>query len=260
MTEVLLVVLGAAIAKLTELGFDAYKRRALERTTPTLARLDDVLRWGWTGDELLKHLVAFDRKVVGDQLTDEREGTVPQWAPVFTAHPDTWVLLTRGPKRIVGYWHFAALKDEPFQRAKSGDLQDSEITVGTVDPLDIPGTYNLYFTLLGCLPDYPGGGAKLIEAFYHQLEMLADRGVFFREICANAMTKDGTRICEGLGMARIGSHKDFGTVYSLPMHPWPTRLRHKRWNDVAERYKHVLSENIAAQQHVAGDAQESARA
>jgi hypothetical protein len=247
MTELLLVVLGAAIAKLTEMAFDAYKRRALERATPTLARLDDVLKWGWTGSDLLTHLIAFDRKVIGDELNEQREGTVPQWAPVFTAHPETWVLLTKGPKHIVGYWHFAALKDDQFRRAKTGDLQDSEITLDTIDPIDVPGIYNLYFTLLGRLPDCPGGGGILIESFYNQIEALTTRGVFFREICANAMTKDGARICEGLGMTQLCAHKDFGTVYWLSMQPWPARLRHKRWSEVAEAYDSALNMQITQQ-------------
>jgi hypothetical protein len=240
MMEIFLVVLGAAIAKIVELGIDKYRRHSLERATTSLAGLNDVIRWGWTGNDLLKHLIAFDRKIIGNQLTDEREGTIPQWAPVFTAHPETWTLVIAGPKQIVGYWHFAALNNKSFQRAKTGELQDSEITLSTVDALDIPGTYNLYFTLLGRLPEYPEAGGKLIEAFYERLEMLANRGVFFREICANAMTKDGTRICEGVGMARTGAHQDFGTIYSLPMHPWPSRLKYKRWSDVAEQYDRAL--------------------
>lgn len=245
MIEVVLVISGAVAAKLAEIGLDAYRRRRAERTTPTLARLEDVLRWGWDGKALLRRLITLDRQVIGDALTDEREGTVEQWAPVFMAHPETWVLLTTGPKQIVGYWDIAALHDQQFQRAKSGELLDSEITLDTVAPLDVPGTYNLYFVLLGVLPDCPGGGAKLIEAFFDQLEALADRGIFFREVCANAFTKDGKRICEGFGMTLLGPHKDFGTVYHLPLDPWPARLRHKRWHEVAEHYKHAFSNATA---------------
>lgn len=241
MNEILLVVAGAVLAKLAEIAVDALRRSRAERATPTLARLDDVLRWGWDGRALLKRLIALDRQIVGDALTDEREGTVDQWAPVFVAHPETWVLLTTGPKQIVGYWDIAALRDAEFERAKAGELLDSEITIDTVEPLDVPGIYNLYFVLLGVLPDAPGGGAKLIESFFDQLEALADRGIFFREVCANAFTKDGKRICEGFGMSSLGPHKDFGTVYHLPLNPWPTRLRHKRWQELAEHYKHVFS-------------------
>jgi hypothetical protein len=171
---------------------DSCTRRSSERLS--FARLDDVSRWGWTGEQLLKQLIAFDRKVVGHELTEERQGTVPQWAPVFLNHPETWALLTRGPKNIIGYWHFAALNDDEFARLKAGELQESEITLDSLESLDTPGIYNLYFTLLGSLPEYPGAGARLMYAFYHQLETLARKGIYFREICANVFTEDGRRI------------------------------------------------------------------
>ncbi len=244
MTEVLLVVLGAVLAKLSEIGLDSFRRYRIARVTPSLARLDDVLHWGWDGPELLRNLIAFDRRIVGEVLTDEREGTVQQWAPLFTLYPESWILLTMGPKRIIGYWHFAALSDEYFQRAKTGDLLDSEITVASVQPIDVPGVYNLYFVLIAVNTECPGAGAKLIDAFFDQLEALAARGIIFREICTNAMTKDGKRLCEGFGMTPLGPNKDFGTVYSLPLHPWPPRLTFKRWLSLAEQYKRILEAEL----------------
>lgn len=225
------------------LATDSIERRSTERLS--FARLDDVWRWGWTGEELLKRLIAFDRQVVGHHLTEERQGTVPQWAPVFLNHPETWALLTRGPKNIIGYWHFAALNDEEFARLKCGELQESEITLDSVEALDTPGVYNLYFTLLGSLPDCPGGGARLMNAFYNQLDTLSKQGVFFREICANVFTDDGRRICEGIGMERLCDHQDFGIVYSLPMEPWPMRYKQKRWDDMSARYLKALSRDVS---------------
>lgn len=249
-TIIVSAVIGGSITKLTELWVESVNRRNAARATPTLAKLDDVLRWGWDGKALLRRLIALDQRVVGgeltetgEKLTEEREGTVKQWAPVFMAHPESWVLLTVGPKQIIGYWDIAALRDEHFKRAKAGELLDSEITLDTVEPLDLPGVYNLYFVLLGVLPEYPGAGAKLIDAFYDHLEALATRGVFFREVCANAFTKHGKRICTGLGMTFVGPHKDFGEVYCLPLYPWPKRLRHKRWQELSQLYERALNEN-----------------
>jgi hypothetical protein len=229
---------GAAISKITEHVYESYKRREAEKAIPRLATMDDVLQWGWTGETLLTKLIDLDRRLIGDSLTDEIEGTVDQWAPVFMAHPETWVLLTTGPKNIVGYWHFVALRDEVFQRALSGELQESQITLDSVVPLDVPGVYNLYFTLLGVLPTCPGGGSRLIEAFYTRLEELAHRGVIFRGVGTNAATKDGTRICDGFGMKALGPNKVFGTIYHMSFIPWPERLRFKRWDTLRSYYEH----------------------
>lgn len=126
--------------------------------------------------------------------------------------------------------------DNQFRRAKDGELLDSEITSDTLEPIDVPGIYNLYFTLLGVLPQFPKGGPKLIDAFFDHLLSLAERCVFFREACANAFTKDGKRICEGFGMTPIASHRDFGVVYLLSLNPWPEKLRHKRWEELCRLY------------------------
>lgn len=221
---------------------DFHERRSPERLS--FARLSDVRSWGWTGEELLKTLIAFDREVVGQHLTEERQGTAPQWAPVFLNHPETWALLTRGPRNIIGYWHFAALNNEEFARLKAGDLQESEITLDSLEPLDTPGVYNLYFTLLGTLPDCAGGGARLMYAFYQQLEELAKKGVYFREICANVFTDDGRRICEASGMQRLRDHKDYGVIYSMPMDPWPERFRNKRWDAMAKSYQRAMGQDV----------------
>jgi len=232
---------------------ETYRERQAKCTRPTFARLDEVTKWGWSGEALLKHLIAFDRNIIGETLNDEREGTVPQWTPVFMAHPETWALLTTGPKNVVGYWHFVALRDEPFRRAKAGELLDSEITIDAVEPIDKPGIYNLYVVLIGALPSCPQAGLMLIDTFLKKLQELAGRGVFFREFCANVFTNDGKRICEGLTMTPVAQNRDFGTVYLFkPFNPWPERLRHKRWQEVRQQYEYVAQVSAAQQGAPAG--------
>ena len=245
MYEIILVIVGAVMAKLAEYALDAYRRRKTEAASPTVTGIEDVLRWGWDGEALLRRLIALDRSLIGDCLTAEREGTVAQWAPVFMAHPEMWILLTTGPKQIVGYWQLAALDDNTFGRALTGELLDSEITLDTVEPIDVPGIYNLYIVLLGVSPDCPNGLLKLIDAFKDRIESLARRGIFFRAVCANAFTKDGKHLCEGFGMIEIGPHKDFGTVYYLPLYPWPKRLVYKRWQEVKDHYEQAFSDELA---------------
>lgn len=243
MKDALLVVVGAVLAKLAELLVDAIRKRRSRTSTARIASVEDVVEWGWSGEELLERLIALDHKLIGASLNEEREGTVAQWAPVFMTHSESWKLLVLRPKKIVGYWAVAALKDGHYARALSGELLDSEITTDTIDPLDIPGTYNLYFVLLGVLPNIPRGGEKLVDSFFHELEQLALRGVFFKSICANAFTKDGVRVCDGFGMVKIGDHKDFGVVYWMPMYPWPKKLMHRRWETLRKMYEDFFNLN-----------------
>ncbi|SKA98525.1 hypothetical protein SAMN02745166_02782 [Prosthecobacter debontii] len=253
MNDIILLIIGAtvggAITKLTELWVESIKRRNEVKSRPVISRIEDVLTWRWDGKALLKRLIEQDRDLIGEELTPLREGTVEQWAPVFMAHPDGWALLTAGPKNIVGYWSIVALNDDHYALAKAGELFDSQIKTDTVVPFDFPGVYNAYFSHLGVLPGYRPHRRKLIEAFYENLEQLASKGVFFREICANAFSDEGIEICKGF-MTYIGPHKDFGHVYSLPLFPWPKRLQHKRWHELERLYQKAYQEHKNEAEHV----------
>ena len=231
------ILLTAAGTKAAEYAIEWFKKRKLERQAPTLVRAEDVAAWGWSGERLLKELIKLDKKLLGDSLNEEREGTVAQWAPVFMAHTDGWILLATSDRQIIGYFSFFALKDDAYQKAESGILLDSEVTTAATNALDVPGVYKAYFILLGALPEYPRAGARLLEAFFDQLEGLARHGVLFEEMLANAFTPDGKRICEGFGMTKVCDHRDFGEVYRLRLNPWPERLSFKRWAELKALYE-----------------------
>jgi hypothetical protein len=237
MPQILLVIVGAILGKLTEKLFEAFAKRRQRQFATSIAGPEDVSAWKWNGVKLLTKLIELDKRLIGDSLTDSREGTAKQWASIFVHHPHSWALLVNGPKHIVGYWHFAPLRDEVFAKAKSGDLLDSEILFDTVETLDVPGHYNLYFVLIGILPEHQVGFGKLIDEFFSRIESLAERGIFFREVCANAFTRQGKRLCEGFGMEKVCDHHEFGVVYLTALAPWPHALRHKRWENLAEMYE-----------------------
>jgi len=170
-------------------------------------------------------------------LNSQREGTVAQWAPVFMAHTEGWVLLATSDKRIVGYFSFFALNERAYRKAETGALLDSEVTIEATIPLDTPGVYKAYFVLLAALPEFPRAGARLLDAFFDQLEALARRGVLFEEMLANAYTPDGKRICKGFGMEKVCDRRDFGEVYRLRLNPWPESLCFKRWTQLKALYE-----------------------
>ena len=212
----------------------------------SIARCEDVKNWGWTGYDLLTVLIQLDRKIVGSVLDDERrEGTIDQWAPVFMDHPETWALIIKKPKEIVGYWSFSVLDSALFKKVKSGKLQDSEITSEKVVPLnDTPGIYNMYITMIGKDSEYDSGNVMLMYSFYDNLKYLADNGIFFREICANAITKEGKKLSQDIGMSKICDHYDSdlgGAIYSIKMCPFPPKFRFRRnWLELSKRYEVAL--------------------
>jgi hypothetical protein len=237
MLEIIILLLGAAIGKATEQVIVWYINARNPNKIPRLLKIDDIVAWGWRGERLLRDLIRIDKILLGNTLTTEaREGTVSQWAPVFMKHTEGWAILAVR-KKIVGYFSFFALSEEAFLKAKEGKLLDCEVTIENTIALDTPGNYKAYFVLLAAFPEFPRAGVRLIDAFFDQLENLAERGVLFEEMIANAFTPSGKRICEGFGMEKVCNHADFGEIFSIRFNPWPTRLDYKKWASLKALYE-----------------------
>jgi GNAT superfamily N-acetyltransferase len=246
---VTILAIGGSIGSIAS-GFVAfkqlvrYRRRSRRSGMLRLASQDDVLAWGnsWhSGRKLLRRLIALEKRILGSTLNRQREGTTEQWAPVFMHNPDSYSLLVVNRNQIVGYWGFAVLPKEQFDRAKAGVLLDSEITKDKIVPLDCPDEYLLYFVLIAVEEKHRSkGGGMLIRAFLNRLEVLArERRIFFREICANAFTKDGRRLCENFGMNYLREHTDFGQVFHRSLAgEWPSTLKDEPVAHLYRRYFH----------------------
>jgi hypothetical protein len=249
MNAIMLGLIGAAataiVAEGSRFALEALKKRKSRSLSLAVKKCADVIAWGWSGERLLKRLVELDYKLLGDILDKSREGTPKQWAPVFMENPHTWVLITKGDRNIVGYWHFAPLSDKLYAKVKSGELLDSEVIASEIQPLDIPGFYNIYFTMIGH-NNIHLALHNLIDAFYKTMEDLATRGVFFRELSANALTENGARLCIGFGMKKAADHVDIGEVYSTPLDPWPKKLDIARLSNLKSMYAKAFKEARSA--------------
>jgi hypothetical protein len=182
----------------------------------TIADIDDVISWGWDGNKLLDELIKLDYQTI-DQLTQEHEGEIAQWAPVFMDHPDTWRLLTAGPEKIVGYWHFVPLFSSEFDLAMSGRLKDSQITTDLVRVLELPGWYDIYFVSICAQPLYRRTTRMrpLFRSFFDVVLDLGLEGVRIRRVCTNAYTRSGEALCKDLGFRLEQKHSEKGNIYSL---------------------------------------------
>lgn len=178
------------------------------------ADINSVLAAGWDSHELLRRLISLDYSLF-EGLEPRYEGDVDQWAPVFFDHPDTWRLLVTADREIVGYWHFAPLFPEDYNRACRGLLLDSEITADRVQAFELPGVYDVYFVSFGLLPEYRRGNA--FAAMFASLEKvlfdLAMNDIYIGRVCANAFTLGGRSLCRSLGMRQIASHSSHGHIY-----------------------------------------------
>jgi len=210
---------------------------AAEAPDLSIASVDDVLAWGWDGRQLLDALISLDHETI-EGMTDIDEGRTEQWAPVFMDHPETWRLITDGPGSIAGYWHFVPLFEEEFARAKDGLLNDSEVTTDKVRLFELPGEYDMYVTIFCLKPRFrrPLAVTKLFDSFLDMLTLLARQGVFFREICANAYSANGVKLCRHFGMAPHKDHSSRGVIYTRRFYPFPPQDIFTRHPDLGAVY------------------------
>lgn len=183
-----------------------------------VAGVGDVLDWGWTGEKLLEEFIALDYATL-EGLTPAHEGSPRQWAPVFMNHPETWRMLVSAPGEIRGYWHFAPLFPEDYERARTGKLLDSEITADRIRMFELPGEYEIYFVQL-CMHQrfrHPAHVRQLFRSIFDVLEELGDQGIFVRQLCANAYTDIGRAICKSCNLALLCEHAEHGTIFGSPI-------------------------------------------
>ncbi len=183
-----------------------------------VADISVVASWGWSGEELLKHLIDLDYLFFQD-LTDSHEGHAVQWAPVFMDHPETWRLVITPGNEIIGYWHFVPLFEDAYEQARSGELLDSLITTDKVMVFEFPGDYDIYFVSIGLLPQYRRTKAfkLLLHSLFDVLLALARDGIFIRRVCANAYTDSGIAMCKTFAMTNERRHRERGEVYEATM-------------------------------------------
>ena len=203
---------------------------------PALSVADDIIisSWGWNEGKLFDKLMEIRNETI-DGLISGYKGSSSQLLPMFKAHPDTWRLLLDEAQNIVGFWHFLPLSEEKFKICKDGKLVDDEIIPDDVRNLGKPGLYDIYivstctkfqycripgefhffnpYDVIQELPHKPGSNF-LMDSMFKQIAELAHRGIFIRELCANAFTRSAIEACERFGLKYLKEHEAHGKIYA----------------------------------------------
>lgn len=181
----------------------------------------DVREWDeWHGDgvALMRDIIQLDITWNPEWEGYQREfGTPEQWAQLCTKHPDMWQLIVGRDRKVVGHWHFLTLFDEEFARVKAGKWSERLLGESMVQPLVLPGVYNLYVVIIATAPDHRPPrkeGMLVFDSLLMTMERLAEGGFFFGEVCANAYTPDGAALCKNFSLTEVGGHRAKGRIWS----------------------------------------------
>jgi hypothetical protein len=203
-----------------------------------VAGIQDVLAWGWNIQMLMDELIRLDYLTIPG-LSIAHEGDTAQWAPVFLNQPDTWRLLITKPKNIIGYWHFAPLRPDDYAAAERGELLDSQITIDKVNFFGAPGCYDIYFSQICMHPRFRKMRSiqLLFISIFQVIDDLSRRGIFVRNICANAYTDIGHTVCRYFRLVFLCKHLEHGMIYGGPIRNLVEHRIAEDFPEMLQRYK-----------------------
>ncbi len=224
-----------AVAMVQAIGrSDDGQQRARLRRTPSadMLRIEGpgyLQRCDMAYADLLERLIELDYDSIGEisDMDVAYEGTVEQWAPIFRAHPESWRLLTKGD-RIVGYWHFLALRADRMAQARAGRLLDGDLALQDVVRFDAPGSYSVYMAMIVCEPKYRFGHAfnLLFNSIFEAIELLATKQIFIDDIVFAAWTPMSVRMAERLAFQKVAVlHPAGGPAPKPPVDIFQANLR-----------------------------------
>lgn len=146
-------------------------------------------------------------------MPEEHKGSFEQWDKLKRIQPDNFKILLDGSE-MIGFWDFLALFDDSFEKAKKGELVDSELT-SDITPYMFPGTYNIYVTSVMLQESYRKNLTlqKLLFSMLETFEEYALNGIFINEICTWAYSEDGISLSKSLGLKYKTKHKEHGQIY-----------------------------------------------
>jgi len=179
-----------------------------------IVNMDELLKMGWSIEDMVNAGINLDYETI-DDITEEHNGNFEQWLDVSKSNADSIRWLLDDKNNVIGYWHFTALFDKTFIKAKNGQLLDSEITCHEI-PLLLPGTYNIYFIGICLKEEYRRKTmtfGRLLFSIIEVIEEMAKKKVFINEICALAYTDNGIQLCKSIGLKYLRDHIEHGKIY-----------------------------------------------
>lgn len=123
---------------------------------------------------------------------------------------NSWTVFLNEENKIAAYWIFIALKEDSYNRIKTGTVNEMDISLEDVRFIDMPGRYKGYLLLSGTIEQCrtPKVVKTLYSSWLNYIETLAENEIFFDEISSMVGSAAGNSSLQNIGMN-----------LSLPMNP-----------------------------------------
>lgn len=124
--------------------------------------------------------------------------------------------------KLVGFFNTLPVNDFLYKEISSGDFDDTKFEIKDICQYNTRGIYNLYLCSFCIHPAYKATSTFVIiyRAFIDFLIKLAtERGIYFGKLIADAVTPDGVKLCEYIGMKEIVTSTHNLSVYEISLIP-----------------------------------------
>lgn len=175
--------------------------------------LGDLHHLNWNVQDLLLRIRELDRSLYSQSC--QAMGSLRQWLPVFSQHPETWRAIVSEGRDLAAYWQTAAVHEDLYRALKSGAASETDLSASSYVKLTEPGIHNLYFVSVCVNPAFRGAETNLalIDSFFSVMNRLSEKGVFLKEITCSVCSPDGEQICRTFRLDYLRDNV-IGKVYS----------------------------------------------
>lgn len=124
--------------------------------------------------------------------------------------------------KLIGFFNTLPITDDLFEKIKSGDFDDTNLSLEKIRQYDIPGFYKLYLCSFCIHPAYNTTTAfRIIYTNFVDflLNLATEHEIFISDIIADGVTLKGASLCESIGMSRIKLTTHNSNLYHAALIP-----------------------------------------
>lgn len=147
--------------------------------------------------------------------------------------------------KLVGFFNTLPITEKLFEEILNGNFIDVEVPKNEIRNYDIPGFYKLYISSICIDVKYRHTNAfkVLYNAFIDfLLDLAVNKEIYISDIIADAITGEGEKLCEAIGMKKIKISNHNSKIYKALLIPPEIKLISKNGIKLIQYYKKIYKQ------------------
>lgn len=137
---------------------------------------------------------------------------------LFKDNPENGLIIRdRETKKIVGYSMLLPIRQDMYEKIRSGTFVDTDFKPEMTFKYGEPGIYHLYFASIVVHPEHRSAALVLtmLDAMVEDFIRLAERGIWFSDMIADVVSNEGAKFCRLFGLKKICATNHDSFIYEV---------------------------------------------